>query len=271
MRIVRIVLFLPAVLAVCPVPQARADSDFTVALRTEIRRLEAPPQAVDDVLAPATTHDRPTPRNAFFLSALLPGLGQLYASGWDVISYSGVRAAGYAAFEGFGWVQYADYKRRGWDEQDIYRAYADENWHWKEDPCSYPNEYRDALPEPPVLDTEAQRLEFYEDIHKLPKWICGWDDYPDEVYLREDEGVVIEETPMRVEYRAMRRKQNDLLTTSRHWLLAIIANHGVSAFDAYFTSRRLARGDAEVPDGLSIDFGSPVTGVGGTVGLAYNF
>lgn len=255
-------------LIAAPLARATAPVDFDRAMRSEINALPAPDAGGGGGQVGAAAGS-PTPRNAFFLSALLPGLGQLYAGGWSLRSYTALRAAGYMAFEGFGWYEYADYKQQGWDKQDEYREYADEHWHWKEDPCAYSTEYRNALPEPPDLSTEALRLEFYEDIHKLPKWICGWDDYPDEVFFRTDENVVIEETPMRVYYRGLRREQNDLLTTSRHWLLAILANHGVSAFDAYFTARKARRAGME--EGLSIDFGKPATGVGGTIGLAWKF
>lgn len=261
---------IPAVILTLPsMVSASPPVDLHRAMHSEIRALPAPD--VEEGEFEFEAGRAPSARNAFFLSALLPGLGQLYSSGWRLQSYSTLRAAGYMTFEAYGWSRYSDNRQQGWNKEDEYRAYADNNWHWKEDPCALPNEYRGALPEPPDLSTEALRLEFYEDIHKLPKWICGWDDYPDERYLREDENVLIEETPMRVYYRGLRREQNDLLTTARHWLLAILANHGVSAFDAYFTTRRLARPDHLQDEGLSIDFGRPTAGVGGTVGLAWQF
>jgi len=247
---------------------ASSPVDLHLAMRSEIRALPAPDMEGEGEFE---SKKAPNPRNALLMSALVPGLGQLYVSGWTFKPYSAARTAAYLAFEGFGWYQYTDYRKKGWDQEDEYRAYADEHWVWKEDPCAYPNEYRGALPEPPDLSTEALRLEFYEDIHKLPKWICGWEDYPDEAYLRPDEGVLIEETPMRLYYRGLRREQNDLLTTARHWLLAIIVNHGVSAFDAWFTARRMNEPDQPQSDGLSIDFGKPATGVGGTIGLAWKF
>lgn len=230
------------------------------ALRSEIRTLPAP----DDVAGNAVDSPsaRPSARNAFLMSLALPGLGQFYASGWDPVSLTSARGVGYAAFEAVGWMQYDDNRDRGWNKQVEYRKYADANWHWKENPCLIPTAFRDSLPLP-SLQNEADFLEFYEDIHKLPKWICGWDDYPTEVFTS---GAGVEETPMREFYSELRREQNDLLTKSRRWKTAIIINHIVSAFDAYFTVR--SRG-SDAGFGLRLE--DSTDGLGGAFAFAYQF
>ncbi len=230
------------------------------ALRSEIRMLPAPDDASGGQQEAAGS--RPNARNAFLMSLALPGLGQFYASGWDPVSLTSARGVGYVAFETVGWMQYDDNRDKGWDKQVEYRAYADANWHWKENPCLIPTAFRDSLPEPD-LQNEADFLEFYEDIHKLPKWICGWDDYPAEVFIS---GAGVEETPMRSYYSELRREQNDLLTKSRRWKTAIIFNHIVSAFDAYFTVR--SRGDDA---GFGLRLEDPTNGVGGAFAFAYQF
>ncbi len=245
--------------------------DVHSVLRREIARLPAPAggESIERGAAPSA-------RKAFFLSLVVPGLGQLYSSGWNVRSWAALRAAGYAAFEGTAWVQQQRYRNRGWDQQAEYRAYAMEHWHWKE-MCADWNNGDGAIDDDPFeqdpgdpddfyIDTDAEYLEFYEDIHKLEKWICGWDDYPDEAYVSTDG---IEETPMRVFYRSMRHEQNDLMTTAQHWQWGIVFNHIVSAFDALFTARRA--GDLAGGGGPAIRVGSPIGAPGGTVALAWRF
>ncbi|NNE10052.1 MAG: hypothetical protein HKN20_15935 [Gemmatimonadetes bacterium] len=230
------------------------------ALRSEIRMLPAPDDASGS--GQERMMSTPSPRNAFLMSLAIPGLGQFYASGWDPVSLTSARGVGYLAFEAVGWMQYDDNRDKGWDKQVEYRAYADANWHWKENPCLVPTTFRDSLPEPD-LQTEADFLEFYEDIHKLPKWICGWDDYPTDVFISE---AGVEETPMRAFYSELRREQNDLLTKSRRWKTAIIFNHIVSAFDAYFTARTQGNGE-----GFGLRLEDPTNGVGGAFAFAYQF
>ena len=65
--------------------------------------------------------------------------------------------------------------------------------------------------------------------------MCGWEDFPGWSEYEQYSG-----TPLRRQYTEMRREQNDLVGIARRWEVALIANHAVSAFDAYFTARRRA-------------------------------
>lgn len=255
-------------------------------LRTEIRRLPPPPSA-DDLVVP----DREgalSPKRAFLFSLVLPGLGQAYASGWNPWSWHTARGAAYGAFEAVAWIRQQENHGRGMDRQTEYRAYALDNWHWSESACALWNDGDGAIDDDPFevtpgggadgvdwnIDTEPEWLEFYEDIHKLQKWMCGWDDYISDRYYETESDRVnnLWSTPMQKDYRAMRQEQNDLMATADHWMWAIVGNHLVSAFDAYWTAR--SRGE-EGGSGVSrlprVRFDETMSGGGAVVALAWSF
>jgi hypothetical protein len=225
----------------------------------------------------------PSPRKAFLFSLLVPGLGQAYGSGWDLTSWTMARGALYGAFETVAWVRQQDDLGRGLDKQTEYRLYADANWHWKE-LCADWNGGDGAIDDDPFLrddipgdetdlyiDTEPERLEFYEDIHKLQKWICGWDDYDDRFFASSSDSLnELWSTDMQLDYRSMRREQNELMTAADHWLYAIVANHLVSAFDAYFTAKRGA-GEGDLSFLPVLRVGGRMSGGEPGVALAWRF
>jgi len=251
-------------------------------LRSEIRRLPAPAR---EERAGGGRDSTPSPRKAFLFSLLVPGLGQVYSSGWDPVSWTSARGLAYGVFEAVAWIEQQGNHGRGMDMQTKYRAFADANWHWSLNACTVLYNGEGAIDDDPFapgyagpdgvdifIDTAADSLEFYEDIHKLQKWICGWDDYADERYFQtsSDETNRIWSTPMQLEYRAMRQRQNKLMSNADHWLWAIVANHVVSAFDAYFVAKGRARGDdlSALP---AVRFGGTMTGDGASVAVAWSF
>lgn len=259
---------------------AASSSGLDDLFRAEMDRL--PPPAADDALMTDEGAGR-SPHRAFFYSLLLPGFGQMYGSGWDLRSWTAARGAAYGAFEVYGWMRQQDNHGRGQEKQTEYRAFADRNWTWREH-CADWNGGEGAIDDDPFLegdagpdevdwyiDTEPEWLEFYEDIHKLQKWICGWDDYLDERILVDQEHELYQ-TPKQLDYRAMRQDQNDKMATADHWVWAIVVNHIASAFDAYYSVKNA--GDGELAGTLSapsVRLGEPMTGTGATVALAWSF
>ena len=65
------------------------------------------------------------PRAAFFLSALLPGLGQVYTG-------SKLRSLPYFAAEAFSWIWYGAWRKEGSNLEEEFEAFADEHWHYDE-------------------------------------------------------------------------------------------------------------------------------------------
>jgi hypothetical protein len=251
-------------------------------LRSEIRRIPAPAR---EERAGGGRVSTPSPRKAFLYSLVVPGLGQLYSSGWDPVSWTSARGLAYGAFEAVAWIEQQGNHGRGMDMQTEYRAFADSNWHWSLNACTVLYNGEGAIDDDPFLendlpgdpndifiDTEAEYLEFYEDIHKLQKWICGWKDYADERYFAtsSDETNRVWSTPMQLEYRAMRQRQNQLMSNADHWLWAILANHLVSAFDAYLVARAHAQGDdlSALP---AVRFERTMAGDGAAVAVAWSF
>ncbi len=262
---------------------AASSSGLDILFRAEIDRLAAPPPAGGDAPMMGGRAGR-SPHRAFFYSLLLPGLGQMYGSGWDLRSWTAARGVSYGAFEVYGWMRRQDNHGRGLDKQTEYREFADRNWMWRED-CADWNGGEGAIDDDPFvegdvgpdgadwyIDTEPEWLEFYEDIHKLQKWICGWNDYLDHRILVDPEHELYQ-TPMQLEHRAMRQDQNDKMATADHWVWAIMINHIASAFDAYYLVKQTGGGEGGAQAGVipSVRLGEPMTGTGATVALAWSF
>jgi len=262
-----LLLFVAGVAPADPSTEARFESDIDLA-----------PPAGD--LPGGEGARTASPRKAFLLSLVVPGLGQMYGSGWNLRSWHFYRGLGYGAFEAVAWVEEQQNLGAGLDKQTEYRAYAAANWQWKEicadwnggdgavddDPFVYdPDDANDFY-----IDTAAESLEFYEDIHKLQKWICGWNDYETDGYL-VDEANDLWETPMQLTYRSMRQEQNRLMSRADHWLYAILFNHLASAFDAYFTARAASGGPGNTASFVPLIRVRPEEGRGAAVALAWRF
>ncbi|MFH1277429.1 MAG: hypothetical protein ABIK65_03510 [Candidatus Eisenbacteria bacterium] len=282
----RFVFALLALLIVSGTASSVSPGSVEQTLRAEIRRLPPPPSSDD--LADMTRTNALSPKRAFLYSLALPGLGQAYASGWNPWSWHMARGVAYGAFEAVAWVRQQDNHGRGMDKQTEYRAYARENWQWRPDACANWNGGDGAIDDDPFqidpipgadgvdwyIDTEAEWLEFYEDIHKLQKWMCGWDDYLADRYYETDSDREnnLWSTPMQKEYRAMRQEQNDRMATADHWMWAIVGNHLVSAFDAYWTAKLRGAGGLEAVSRLPrVKFDETLSGGGAVVALAWSF
>ena len=68
---------------------------------------------------------RKSPRKAFFLSALLPGLGETYVGAKRGIIMMGIEA--------FAWYYYTTNTKKGKDIEDDYQLFADTYWHYTDE------------------------------------------------------------------------------------------------------------------------------------------
>ena len=115
-----------------------------------------------------------SPKAAFFLSLLVPGLGELYAG-------SKMRAAGFMGAEALTWMAYVSWRGKGNDIKAEFRTFADQNW----DESSYRawRAYNSSQPESQqYFETETlpsksgDTQQYYELIGKYAQFVYGWDD-----------------------------------------------------------------------------------------------
>ncbi len=146
-----------------------------------------------------------SPRKAFFLSMLLPGLGEYYTGAKRGIAFLGVEA--------LGWWMYAHYTGKGNDQEETFERFANENWRYSgaEGEYSYvewfanrlvknslsttdlPKNYADLSMNPTYMDSVTNILkdkdtlvnhtlpstktqQYYEMIGKYPQFVYGWKD-----------------------------------------------------------------------------------------------
>ena len=145
-------------------------------------------------------------RKAFFLSLLLPGLGEYYVGSKRGIAFLGVEAA--------AWWMYMHYTKEGNDIQDEFEAFADSHWRYSSPSGEYsyvewladklrdnnisdedlPRDYASLASNAALMDSITQKLidkgvmgishaipstktqQYYEMIGKYPQFSYGWED-----------------------------------------------------------------------------------------------
>ncbi|MDD3807721.1 MAG: DUF5683 domain-containing protein [Candidatus Marinimicrobia bacterium] len=205
------------------------------------------------------------PQKAMLMSAVIPGSGQFYTKSvsWGIF-YSALEVAGISGI--------IYYQQTGNDKVDTYKSFANEHWdvvRWLDD---YYREYENPWSNPAAEKTHnvylyvgnqrytfaefiqtyerwedwqsvrehidlEKEYHFYENISKYKQFKQGWDDW--EEYKNDPAYQVLEKSsPNQERYAAMRKKANDLLKHSTYFSSAIMFNHVISAFDAYFRTTR---------------------------------
>ncbi len=204
-------------------------------------------------------------RKAMFMSAVLPGTGQFYTRSvsWGIV-YSAPELAGISGA--------VYYQHSGNLKTDDYKSYADNHWdviRWLDD---YYGEYNEPWTNPAAEITHnvyiyvgtrrytftefiqsfetweewqsfRNRIElekeyhFYENISKYKQFKQGWDDwkdYKDDPYYQ----AIQRSSPNQELYATLRKDANDLLKRSTYFTSALMFNHLISAFDAYFRTTK---------------------------------
>ncbi len=196
-------------------------------------------------------YKRKSPEKAFLLSLVIPGAGQFYnGSIIKPIVFLGVEAA--------AWGLYANYHSKGEDMTDEFEAFNDAHWvpdhyadymRWtyeavegddKQIPPSVPStEITHHLP-----DTKTQQ--YYEMTGKYDQFAWGWDDATlegNDLYYYDESNPpprFIDRTPTssnRDLYETMRDDANKEFDKATKMLMLSVANHLVSAFEAYLGAR----------------------------------
>ena len=197
-------------------------------------------------------------RKAFFLSMLMPGLGQFYVG-----SKTGF---GYLAVEGFAWWLYLTKTSEGEDKEDEFRAFADANWSYTDNGQGH--SYFQWLQAKGYISEDTKSTDFdkirqeleqnadisvhhytgrkdqqdYEMIGKYPQFVYGWNDIvSNNQALRNDEGTFngnFDEninnivSHNRLKYEDMRDDSNTLLKAGQNGIYIMILNRVISAIHA---------------------------------------
>jgi len=201
------------------------------------------------------------PGKAFMLSAMLPGLGEVYAgSKW--------KAAFFFALEVTAWTGTAVYNAEGKDKETQFKTFADakwvkeDYWYWlrnleddlgtnewavflesRGNPSNWThelyNDFEDTLGLTHNLP-ETKTQQYYEMIGKyMVQFGAGWDDADHTTF--DQEGTIyywpLGTTNHSEYYMDVRGKSNDALNISSMFVQIVMLNHVASALDAAFTVR----------------------------------
>ena len=200
---------------------------------------------------------RKSPLKAAILSAVLPGVGELYSGSY-------IRAFLFFAVEVASWVVYFTYNSKGDEQTRMFQAYADRHWSvvryaewinrwigmWGEQAgisCSITINPDESLPPWKRVNwdelNECERLmgfthilpyygqqQYYELIGKYHQYAPGWDDFnPD--FVPSDISK-LSPTERFLFYSEERGKANKLYTYATWASMIVVANHILSALDA---------------------------------------
>ncbi len=214
---------------------------------------------------------RKSPFKAFVLSLAVPGLGQwYYGNRWKPFVFAGAEA--------LSWYLHVQYDKDGDELTDEFEAFNDANWSreryedeylqwaygWNDDDsantepdCNCP-EISHHLPE-----TKTQQ--YYEMTGKYDQFAWGWADArlqsgetldsfsvtDPPPRIKPAEPPTVPQSAMRDMYNTMRFNADEKYDNSTKMLYVIIANHLVSAFEAYLTTRSINEGLDKDPSEFS--------------------
>lgn len=182
---------------------------------------------------------------ALFMSAAVPGAGQVYAQSYW-------KAAAFLAVEVAAWSLYSVYTGKGKDIENEFHHYADTHWseseyfRWiaQQSGIAY-----DPLNVEPLREWEKAHFshglhrdkdqQYYEMIGKYHQFNYGWDDF------RRDHPITITHSEMTADYivssnryfyESRRNASNEAFKTATTGVTVVLFNHIVSALDAAWTT-----------------------------------
>jgi len=172
-------------------------------------------------------YEHKSTRRAFIYSLFVPGSGEYYAE-------SKTKTAVFLGLEAAFWIGYFSYHSKGKDKENEYEAYADQNWSeddyliWLSTYCTNsPTSDRDSCMHDGITKYWTEHLpdtknqEYYEMIGKYEQFSAGWDSLTHrEIYMD------------------MRHDANKLFDKAKYSVMAVLANHLLSAFDAAWTAKK---------------------------------
>jgi hypothetical protein len=200
-------------------------------------------QKTDDLRGDIYEFDTKSPLKAFAYSLIIPGAGQFY-------NESKIKAGSFFAVDIALISGYLIYNSKGKNQEDDYRAYADEHYlasvfrtWWDAKDSSYQNKFSHRL----YFDNEGNPLrthEYYENIGKYDQFQVGWDDIGINIEppAPGQSGGTAYISPNRRTYLDMRKKANDYFAKATTLGMIAMGNHLVSAFEAAIGAKKYNRG-----------------------------
>ena len=178
-------------------------------------------------------HAEKSPKTAFFLSLLVPGLGEWYAGAkW--------RGVGFMSAEALTWTAYISWRGKGNDIKAEFRAYADQHWNaaryraWRDFNRRQDDSYHETHALPSKEDDTQQ---YYELIGKYHQFVYGWDDAPSE-FTTDNTSV---QSARRQAYETRRNDSNKYLKRASLVTGLAVLNHIASAIHASAYTRTLKK------------------------------
>jgi hypothetical protein len=213
-------------------------------------------------------------------SFLMPGVGEIY------LGYRW-RGAALVALEVAAWTGYFHYHKEGLDSREAYENFADTYWDIQRWVDHHPDIYDlqgqtiEDLEEIgrsksgsgdwpgyiPYVSKEEDKQHFYENIGKYDWYISGWQDFDPEVqpWMRD--------TPLRDQYRSMRKESNDQLDTANAFIYLSLGTRVFSIIETFLLARSAGR-SSESKD-VSSNYlrvkTKPKGFSGGEIALEYHF
>ncbi|MCJ7507311.1 MAG: hypothetical protein MUO85_01100 [candidate division Zixibacteria bacterium] len=182
-------------------------------------------------------YEHKSTRKAFIYSLFVPGSGEYYAE-------SKTKTAVFLGLEAAFWIGYFNYHSKGKDKENEYEVYADQNWseddylQWLRESgycTNNPTSDRDSCVHNGTTKYWTEHLpdtknqEYYEMIGKYEQFVYGWKD----TYYPTDDTSALREI-----YMDMRHDANKLFDKAKYSVMAVLANHLLSAFDAAWTAKK---------------------------------
>jgi hypothetical protein len=237
-------------------------ADFDAYLRATLREVDTPVEA--DAGMRHTREEVVEPKSivrAMLLSALVPGLGEIYVGGRRGYVSGGVLVG----VDLVSIYKYNDLNSRGDDLRDEYRDFAD-RYYSRQDFDYYVHEVVAAenpdlafcrgggVGDPVKCDSVlayyfplAHGDDFYEQIDVMPRFVFGWSDWEHQAeYVdywatwtpdSEIDETVETETPLKFEYRSMRGAANEAYSSADKYAWLMVVGRVVSVVDALILAR----------------------------------
>lgn len=181
-----------------------------------------------------------SPKLAFVMSLVIPGLGELYSGAM-------VRAASFMTVEALTWINYARWRSKGENLKANFRQFANNHWieaHYRSWQVYNNNlssnssrKRREKYLETETLPTKTEDIQqYYELIGKYDQFVYGWDDVWNPDFPEANAGV---QSVRRLNYEIQRNESNKFLKRASVIVGLAVLNRILSAIHASIYTQSL--------------------------------